>query len=217
MDKEKFVTCDSIQSHASVFGCSRNPIQPESNTEFESYLHKRKGKDLYLAENLQYLRTLKRMSQEDLAEYLNTTGGAVSMWERKKRVPDIETIVKIARFFEVSLDDLILKKLWPQTSVLVRNIKFLQKRYGISNRDIALISAASSKTAKGILKSLIECQESVERIADYFGVPIEDIYLTDLSKEIGASEVSEFIGKKFPGLSGEEMGQITEKYLSERS
>lgn len=172
---------------------------------------------MYLAENLQYLRTSKKMSQADLAEYLNTTCGAVSMWEREKRVPDIETIVKIAKFFEVSLDDLILKKLRPQTSMLIRNIKFLQKKYGISDSDIALISVASSKTVKGMMKSWIERQESVERIADYFGVPIEDIYLTDLSKEIGASEVSEFIGKKFPGLSVEEMGQITEKYLSERS
>ncbi len=172
---------------------------------------------MYLAENLQYLRTSKKMSQADLAEYLNTTCGAVSMWERKKRVPDIETIVKIADFFKVSLDDLILKKLQPQTSLLVRNIKFLQKKYGISNRDIALISAANSRTIRGMMKSLIEHQESVERIADYFGVPTEEIYLTDLSKEIGAGEVSDFIGKKFPGLSGEEMRQITAKYLSERS
>lgn len=172
---------------------------------------------MYLAENLQYLRTSKKISQADLAEYLNTTCGAVSMWEREKRIPDIETIVKIARFFEVSLDDLILKKLRPQTSLLVRNIEFLQKKYGISDRDIALISAASSKTVKEMMKSVIEHQESVERIADYFGVPIEEIYLTDLSKGIGASEVSEFIGKKFPGLSGEEMRQIMEKYLSERS
>ena len=192
-------------------------IQSESNTEFESYLHKRKGKDLYLAENLQYLRTLKRMSQEDLAEYLNTTCGAVSMWERKKRIPDIETIVKIARFFEVSLDDLILKQLRPQISLLGRNIRFLQEKYGISDRDIALISAASSKTVKGMLKSLVERQEGVERIAAYFGVTVEEIYLTDLSKEIDTSEVLDFISKKFPGLSGEEIGQISEKYLSERT
>lgn len=58
---------------------------------------------MYLAENLQYLRTSKKISQADLAEYLNTTCGAVSMWEREKRIPDIETIVKIARFLKFHL------------------------------------------------------------------------------------------------------------------
>lgn len=50
------------------------------------------------------LRLAKGLYQQDLARILNVTKGAVGMWETNKRVPDIETIGKIADFFGVSVD-----------------------------------------------------------------------------------------------------------------
>lgn len=50
------------------------------------------------------LREEKGLFQQDLADELHVTKGAVGMWETNKRVPDLETINKIADFFNVSIE-----------------------------------------------------------------------------------------------------------------
>lgn len=49
-------------------------------------------------------------SQDQLAEMLYVTRQSVSKWESGDAVPDLEKIVKMAKIFNVSLDNLILGK-----------------------------------------------------------------------------------------------------------
>lgn len=58
-------------------------------------------------ENLKYLRTLKKVSQQDLADYLNITRQAYNYYENGKRQPDYETLLKIGEYFNVTIDDLL--------------------------------------------------------------------------------------------------------------
>lgn len=53
------------------------------------------------------LRNEKGLNQRDLAKLLGVSNGAVGMWETGKRQPDLDTIKKIASFFNVSVDDLL--------------------------------------------------------------------------------------------------------------
>ena len=46
------------------------------------------------------------LTQEQLAEYLNVSVSAVSQWESGKTVPDVSTILALANFFSVTLDEL---------------------------------------------------------------------------------------------------------------
>lgn len=62
---------------------------------------------LYIGENLKKLRLLKNVTQESLAEYLGVTFQAVSRWETGMTYPDIELLPDIARFFEVTLEELM--------------------------------------------------------------------------------------------------------------
>ena len=55
------------------------------------------------------LRETKKMSQKDLADYLNVTPQAVSKWERNKSYPDLDMLVKLSSFFQVSTDELLGK------------------------------------------------------------------------------------------------------------
>ncbi|WP_086349523.1 helix-turn-helix domain-containing protein [Candidatus Enterococcus clewellii] len=48
------------------------------------------------------LRISKKLSQKELAEFLNVTPQAVSKWELNKSYPDIDTLVKLSRLFDVS-------------------------------------------------------------------------------------------------------------------
>ena len=62
---------------------------------------------LYIDENLKKLRAAKNVTQETLADYLGVTYQAVSRWEVGAAYPDIELLPEIARFFSVSLEELI--------------------------------------------------------------------------------------------------------------
>lgn len=59
------------------------------------------------SENLQNLRKKAGLSQEELAEKLEVSRQAVSKWETKEAVPDMEKIIAIAELFDCSIDDLV--------------------------------------------------------------------------------------------------------------
>jgi len=62
---------------------------------------------LYLSENLKKYRSLKNLTQEDVAEYLGITPQSVSKWERGDSYPDITFLPALANIFETSIDLLI--------------------------------------------------------------------------------------------------------------
>ena len=57
-----------------------------------------------LEENIRLFRKERALTQEQLAEVLGVTTGAVYKWESKLSVPDIGLILQMADFFDVSLD-----------------------------------------------------------------------------------------------------------------
>mgnify|MGYP001115934601 CR=1 FL=1 len=62
------------------------------------------------AEKLKYLRGIKKITQEELANELSVTKGAIAMWETGKRTPDIDMIKAIATYFDITVDELIGNK-----------------------------------------------------------------------------------------------------------
>ena len=60
-----------------------------------------------LGENIYKLRTEKRMSQEDFASAMEVSRQSVSKWENDMAVPELEKLIKMAKLFEVSLDELV--------------------------------------------------------------------------------------------------------------
>ena len=51
-------------------------------------------------------RNQRDLTQEQLSEYLNVSVSAVSQWESGKTVPDVSTLLSLANFFDVTLDEL---------------------------------------------------------------------------------------------------------------
>lgn len=58
-------------------------------------------------ENLKILRNARSVSQKDLADKLGFSFQNISKWERNESLPDIETLIAIAKFFETTTDDLL--------------------------------------------------------------------------------------------------------------
>lgn len=62
------------------------------------------------AENLKTLRKSKGLTQVQFAEIFNISSGTIAMWETNKRVPDTSMLIKIAEFFNVTVDYLLGKR-----------------------------------------------------------------------------------------------------------
>lgn len=71
--------------------------------------------DIKLAENIKLLRKEHHLTQEQLAEVLGVTIGAVHKWEHGLSTPDITLIMALADFFETSTDVLLGYK-WKGTN-----------------------------------------------------------------------------------------------------
>ncbi len=59
------------------------------------------------AENLQYLRKRKNITQEQLAEELEVSRQSVSKWESAQSYPEMEKLLQICRMFHCSMDALV--------------------------------------------------------------------------------------------------------------
>jgi len=57
--------------------------------------------------NLKILREHKNITMEELANHLGLTRSAISLYESGKRQPDFDTLKKLAKYFNVSIDYLL--------------------------------------------------------------------------------------------------------------
>lgn len=62
---------------------------------------------MMLAENIRTFRKERSLTQEQLAEALGVTTGAVYKWEAKLSIPELDLIVEMANFFGTSVDTLL--------------------------------------------------------------------------------------------------------------
>lgn len=85
------------------------------------------------SQNLITLRKAKNLTQAKLAEALSYSDKAVSKWEVGAVLPDIETLIHIADYFEITVNDLIYKK---QEKIAE---KFRKKQFFITIISFALV------------------------------------------------------------------------------
>lgn len=62
---------------------------------------------LHLAENIVCFRREKKLTQEELADFMGVTKASVSKWEKGQNTPDLLLLPQLAAFFGVTVDRLI--------------------------------------------------------------------------------------------------------------
>lgn len=67
-------------------------------------------KNNVFGQKLKELRVEKGLSQRELGERLGFCNQTVSFWESGSREPDLDTLLKIARFFDIATEELLEDK-----------------------------------------------------------------------------------------------------------
>ena len=63
--------------------------------------------ELNLADNITRLRHERRITQEELADFLGVTKASVSKWENAQSIPDLLLLLQLAAFFDITIDQLL--------------------------------------------------------------------------------------------------------------
>lgn len=144
---------------------------------------------MYLAENLKFLRKQHGWNQEDVAAALDIKPSTIGNYELSIREPNIKTLIEIAQFFSVSIDDLLLKKLVPEKPVHIRNLIFLRKRENYTQEYVAKCLDYKGVSPYSKIESA-DMELSVEnliKLADLYKISLDTLTKKDLSKEADES------------------------------
>lgn len=110
----------------------------------------------YFADNLRYLRKLKGLSQEELADHLDLNRGNIASYEKGSAEPRMKNLLKIVKFFNVELGDLLEKDLEYQDAV--------RKELHKIGRDEKIEEFSSRKAQEHLVDELIDNKDRLEKI-----------------------------------------------------
>lgn len=134
------------------------------------------------AEKLKTLRKINVLTQKELAEKLKIKQNSYSDWENGKSEPNIEMLVRIADYFDVSLDYLMGGKMKNITEEVSLCLKKLRMKRKLSQKQIAeelkISQQQYSKWEGGIITPNAE---TLVRLADYLDVSVD--YLLGRKRE----------------------------------
>jgi len=65
----------------------------------------------YLSKNIRYIRTLKRLSQEQFADDLKVSRSRISSYEENRAKPPISFLIALSDYAKITMDVLIKNKL----------------------------------------------------------------------------------------------------------
>ena len=60
-----------------------------------------------IADKIKNARTIKKLTQEQVAEDLNVSRQTISNWKNGKSLPDIVSIIRMSELYDLSLDELL--------------------------------------------------------------------------------------------------------------
>ena len=141
---------------------------------------------MYLNTNLSFLRKNKALTQLEIAREIGLSQKVVSAYERGDREPSLKNLIKIAEYFSVSIDDMLLKDLRPQGSMLARNLKYLRNKEHFSQEDMAKLLKVSKSNMSKYESSTVELSnQGLINVSEFFDVTVDDLLKKDLSKEGG--------------------------------
>lgn len=121
--------------------------------------------ELQIGTNLRRLRRERELTQEEVAVHLGVSFQAVSKWERGEGLPDITILPALARYFEVSLDDLFGMNHGPMAEKFEQINRTWEEnnRAGLHPENVSLMESALREYPNNALL-LVQLSTSLEKL-----------------------------------------------------
>lgn len=113
-----------------------------------------------LSKRMKLLRVKYGMKQKELALILNCTNATVSGYENSRNEPDLDTLIKIARFYNVSTDYLL--GLTDLPDPVDQKLNMISKDYPISHF-LILLKQLSAKDRSFLSYTLRLLEKAADR------------------------------------------------------
>lgn len=106
-----------------------------------------------MLKNLKELRNSERVSQQQLADVIGVSQQSINKYENHSVEPDIDTMIKIADFFSVSVDYLIGR-------TEVKNIPENFTKYDLCDEEKSLVDGyrKANIREKEIVRFILKCR-----------------------------------------------------------
>lgn len=98
---------------------------------------------------IRQLRSNNNLTMQELADELNVTKGAVSMWENKGVVPREDILINISQKFNVTIDKLLGNRIDTEIEIKNGKLSYIQ-------RNLEKLDDKQLKTAENMLKAVFE-------------------------------------------------------------
>ena len=138
----------------------------------------------HFGSNMAYLRKMKHLCQKDIAIHIGCTTAAVANYEAGKREPQLEVAVSIARYFEKSLEEMVLNEMRETPILFGKNLRYLRKKEGYDQKTIGDLIGVQTPTVSKYESGMVQPSlGGMVNLAEFFGISTDDLLKKDLEKE----------------------------------
>lgn len=109
------------------------------------------------SDRLKFLRKQHKITQEQLAKIINVERSSIGKYESSNTIPSIETLIKISKYFNISIDYLLENNV-NDTKTLVKN--------DLSEQEKTLLETFRNTTEFGrqrIIQSALNVYDEIEK------------------------------------------------------
>ena len=113
---------------------------------------------MIFAENFRRLRKERQITQQVIADYLGITRQAIAAYEKGKREPNLNMVVKIAGFFEVSVDYLlgVSQLRLANAKIVSDNIRIIQGQRTYEELAEDILEKTGAEFYPGLIRMYVE-------------------------------------------------------------
>ncbi len=133
-------------------------------------------------------RKMNSLSQEDLAVIVGVSTAAVSKWERDISIPDVDILVKLADYFEISLDKLLGRSQSQQAAINFNNQKEADRYYTA----LEILECCSLARKEGLLAVEENINNKANDVNPFLKFTVNYI-LQCFRKQMSPSEAREYL------------------------
>jgi phage repressor protein C with HTH and peptisase S24 domain len=121
-----------------------------------------------LGRNLRASRERLGLQQVDVAEHLRMTGASVSNWEKDANVPDMETLFKLCKLYDVTLDELTGFTTTTYRSLSMTERQLVEQYRKLDPHGLQMVASVMKMEVERMQAEAIRKARQIVQLRDFF-------------------------------------------------